>query len=60
MIIKVGGLEPLGPIGVYAYEHNDRALERHVLHYHAKYSVEIGRVFLVKCKKSHLITLKMP
>jgi len=21
MIIKVGGLEPLGPIGVYAYEH---------------------------------------
>jgi len=22
MIIKVGGLEPLGPIGVYAYVHN--------------------------------------
>ena len=21
MIIKVGGLEPLGPIGVYAYDH---------------------------------------
>jgi len=21
MIIKVGGLEPLGPIGVYAYEY---------------------------------------
>jgi len=24
MIIKVGGLEPPGPIGVYAYGHTDR------------------------------------
>ena len=22
MIIKVGGLEPLGPIGIYAYDHH--------------------------------------
>ena len=28
MIIKVGRLEPLGPIGVYAYEHAGIDMER--------------------------------
>ena len=31
MIIKVGGLEPLGPIGVYAYDCGQRQTMNHIV-----------------------------